>query len=189
MYGLTAKPIITEEALDRRTANIPSIRNQHAVAASIRAKVKPPSTSANDEQLMKTEHPNNNDAIYDGRPDSLTGPSITIYHPIFAEFQQCLHDMPKPGDIPLEDVRAASLFISTSAQYFKTESDRQNALRPAVMHFLHGQTVGCPRVQSRVCLMFGARSLHMSRPEVIPRPIALRRPFAHPRVYPKYIGQ
>ncbi|KAL0947893.1 hypothetical protein HGRIS_010528 [Hohenbuehelia grisea] len=127
-----------EEAPNRRNANIPSIRNQDAVAASIRAKVKPPSTSANNEQLIKTEHPNNNDAIYDGRPDSLTGPSITIYHPIFAEFQERLHDMPKPGDIPLEDVRAASLFISMSAQYFKTETDRQNALRPAVMHFLEG---------------------------------------------------
>ncbi|KAG9224430.1 hypothetical protein CCMSSC00406_0009472 [Pleurotus cornucopiae] len=109
-----------------------------SVAAAIQAHMKPPSTSATNEQLMQTEHENVPEAVYDGRPANLNGPSITIYHPIFSEFKRKLSQLPALGEIPSSDLQMALLFVDTSARYFSDEGERQRALRPYVVAFLNG---------------------------------------------------
>ncbi|KAL0955361.1 hypothetical protein HGRIS_001609 [Hohenbuehelia grisea] len=127
---------ITEEVLDRRGRRNPITRPLPSVAASIRDKIKPPSTSANNACLMETERPNHSEAVYDGRPSDLTGPSIAIYHPIFAEFQRLLGQTPAAGEIPIQALKAASTLISLSTGYYAKESDRQAAIAPAVISLL-----------------------------------------------------
>lgn len=100
--------------------------------------MKPPSTSATNEQLMQTEHENVPEAVYDGRPTNINGPSITIYHPIFSEFKRKLSQLPALGEIPPSDLQMALLFVDTSARYFSDEGERQRALRPYVVAFLNG---------------------------------------------------
>ncbi|KAF9487561.1 hypothetical protein BDN71DRAFT_618085 [Pleurotus eryngii] len=100
--------------------------------------MKPPSTSARNEHLMRTEHPGVPEAVYNGRPAELSGPSITIYHPIFAEFKEKLSQPPPIGSVVLEDLQMASSLMDASAMYFPSELHRQVALQPAIEHFLKG---------------------------------------------------
>ncbi|KDQ32282.1 hypothetical protein PLEOSDRAFT_1100778 [Pleurotus ostreatus PC15] len=65
-------------------------------------------------------------------PADLAGPSIAIYHPIFAIFQRALSQTPLPGDISREDLDSASLLISLSTQYYTTEPERQYAISSVV---------------------------------------------------------
>ncbi|KAJ8693247.1 hypothetical protein PTI98_010486 [Pleurotus ostreatus] len=125
-----------------------------SVAAAIQVHMKSPSTSAKNEQLMMTEHENVPEAVYDGRPANLIGPSITIYHPIFSEFKHKLNQLPAVGEIPPSDLQMALLFVDTSARYFSDEGERHRALRPFVVHFLGGSfdetTIVCWKTTMRL---------------------------------------
>ncbi|KAF4565722.1 hypothetical protein EYR36_002300 [Pleurotus pulmonarius] len=90
------------------------------------------------EHLIHTEHLGVPEAVYNGRPAELAGPSITIYHPIFAEFKEKLSQPPSIGSVPLEDLQMASSMMDASAMYFPSELHRQVALQPAIEHFLKG---------------------------------------------------
>ncbi|KAF7426463.1 hypothetical protein PC9H_008832 [Pleurotus ostreatus] len=106
---------------------------QVTVVDSIRRQIKPLSTSAkHEEYLVHAQQAKHPEAIYNGHTADLTGPSIAIYHPIFAIFQRALSQTPLPGDISREDLDSASLFISLSTQYYTTEPERQYAISSVV---------------------------------------------------------
>ncbi|KAG5219915.1 hypothetical protein IMY05_C4722000100 [Salix suchowensis] len=111
---------VQEENLDCRGRIMPLTRPQAAVVESIRRKIKPPSTSNTPRGDLQWP------------PADLTGPSIAIYHPIFAKFQRGLSQTPLPGDISREDLDSASSFISLSTQYYTTEPERQYAISSVV---------------------------------------------------------
>ncbi|KAJ8694103.1 hypothetical protein PTI98_009036 [Pleurotus ostreatus] len=93
---------------------------QVTVVDSIRRKIKPLSTSKAPRGDLQWP------------PADLAGPSIAIYHPIFAIFQRALSQTPLPGDISREDLDSASLLISLSTQYYTTEPERQYAISSVV---------------------------------------------------------
>ncbi|KDQ24221.1 hypothetical protein PLEOSDRAFT_1085497 [Pleurotus ostreatus PC15] len=140
--------------LSQRNKMEPGGADRPSVAAAIQAHMTSPSTSAKNEQLMMTEHENVPEAVYDGRPANLIGPSITIYHPIFSEFKHKLNQLPAVGEIPPSDLQMALLFVDTSARYFSDEGERHRALCPFVVHFLGGSfdetTIVCGKTTMRL---------------------------------------
>ena len=47
-----------------------------------------PSTGARNSTLLNTQRDDRDDAVYNGWPIGLTSPPLSIYHPVFAKFQQ-----------------------------------------------------------------------------------------------------
>lgn len=86
--------------------------------------------------LMQSERSNRPDPVYDGRPASITGPSIAIYHPIFTRFQQRFSQTPSIDDIPVTALTDAYAFIVKSAEYYASEPVRQSAIAPVVTPLL-----------------------------------------------------
>ncbi|KAJ8516836.1 hypothetical protein ONZ45_g5898 [Pleurotus djamor] len=89
-----------------------------------------PSTTAQNGALLSTQRPENFAAVYNGRPCTLTGPNIGIYHPIFSKFRRKVAN--QPGLVRAlsaqERLCAASRLLDTSAQYFSVEAERHAAL-------------------------------------------------------------
>ncbi|KAL4251756.1 Protein kinase domain-containing protein, partial [Pleurotus pulmonarius] len=127
---------IEENTVDRRGHKYPHIHPHPSVATSIRSKLKPPSTSAMNALLMQSERSTRPDAVYDGRPAGITGPSIAIYHPIFTRFQQRFSQTPSIDDIPETALTDAYAFIVKSAEYYASEPVRQSAIAPVVTPLL-----------------------------------------------------
>ncbi|KAF7419191.1 hypothetical protein PC9H_001777 [Pleurotus ostreatus] len=129
---------IEENTVGRRGHKHPHIhRSPHpSVATSIRSKLNPPSTSAMNALLMQSERSTRPDAVYDGRPAGITGPSIAIYHPIFTRFQQRFSQPPSIDDIPETALTDAYAFIVKSAEYYASEPVRQSAIAPVVTPLL-----------------------------------------------------
>ena len=85
---------------------------------------------------MRNQDRDNAGAVYNSRPSQLAGPSIGVYHPIFASFRVQLAKLPPLKDIPANDRRHAHNFIEKSLEYYADEQDRQYAIRSNVEHFL-----------------------------------------------------
>ena len=47
-----------------------------------------PSSGAIDKTLLDTQKMGREDAIYNGRPNDLTAPPLSIYHSVYANFQR-----------------------------------------------------------------------------------------------------
>jgi len=96
----------------------------------------PPSTAARNSELRSTQTPDNIQAVYNGRPTVLTGPCLSIYHPVFQAFMQEYDSPVDPDRISLLDYTTANQFVCSSVEYFNTEQDRFNAISAALQHFL-----------------------------------------------------
>ena len=86
--------------------------------------------------MMRNQDRDNAGAVYNSRPLQLAGPSIGVYHPIFASFREQLAKLPPLKDIPADDRRHAHSFIEKSLEYYADKQDRQYAIRCDVEHFL-----------------------------------------------------
>ena len=77
---------------------------------------------------MRNQDRDNAGAVYNSRPLQLAGPSIGVYHPIFASFREQLAKLTPLKDIPADDRRHAHSFIEKSLGYYADKQDRQNAI-------------------------------------------------------------
>jgi hypothetical protein len=105
-------------------------------AAEIHELAVAPSVAATSNQLLTTQDPENLGAIHNGRPHTLTGPSLSIYHPIFQEFLQQYSSKVNIGEYTREDFVNASALNSYSAEYFESEADRHEKIKPLLERFL-----------------------------------------------------
>jgi hypothetical protein len=85
---------------------------------------------------MSAQTPGGSRAVYNGRPTNLTGPSLSIYHPIFQKFLQEYNSPINHNEITSLDYGLARQLISSSAQYFKHEGDRLLAIEPCLQPYL-----------------------------------------------------
>ncbi|RDX42863.1 hypothetical protein OH76DRAFT_1259350 [Lentinus brumalis] len=99
-------------------------REQIAAAAQKR---QSPSTGATLAQRLQTQNPRRIDAVYDGRPLSLMGPSITIYHTVFANF---LKRMQESRHFTSDGLDVAQNFVTQAAAYHGDGSKRHTELAP-----------------------------------------------------------
>jgi hypothetical protein len=95
-----------------------------------------PSSAAKNSELVLNQNSTSPNAIWNGRPVTLTGPSLSIYHPIFQTFMQDYSASIEPNDMSLDDFQAAKRLTDGSAEYYKGESDRFLKISPALEHFL-----------------------------------------------------
>ena len=101
-----------------------SDREQIAAAAHDR---QSPSSGATLAQRLQTQTPSRIDAVYDGRPLSLMGPPITIYHTAFANF---LKRMQEPREFSPDELYIAQNFVICAAAHHADERKRQADLSP-----------------------------------------------------------
>ncbi|KAH7098464.1 hypothetical protein BKA62DRAFT_811226 [Auriculariales sp. MPI-PUGE-AT-0066] len=71
-------------------------------------------------------------AFFNGRPVSLTGPPLGLYHPIFSKFKRLATEMEAVGLTSNNDLKFANELIQVSAQFYAHENDRRTALRPVL---------------------------------------------------------
>ena len=95
-----------------------------------------PSVAALNDELLSAQTPNNPRAIYNGRPTELTGPCLSIYHPIFQEFMQAYNSPIKVDTITSHDYTLANQLVSSSVKYFPKERDRFRVIRPYLKRYL-----------------------------------------------------
>jgi len=96
----------------------------------------PPSTAALNNELKSAQTPNNPRAVYNGRPTELTGPCLSIYHPIFQKFMQEYNSPINLDEISLRDYNLANVLVSSSVQYFNNKEDRFSAIKPCLAPYL-----------------------------------------------------
>ena len=78
--------------------------------------------------MRAIQHSSRKDAVYNNRPQHLTGPPIQIYHPAFTTF---IREISRPADVGTlshEELDAAAELISASLDFFAEESDRLTKL-------------------------------------------------------------
>ena len=107
-----------------------------------------PSTAATNDELLLAQTPNNPRAVYNGRPTELTGPCLSIYHPVFQEFMQAYNSPIKVDEITPHDYDLANLLVCSSVKYFRTESDRFLAIIPRLQPYLGKYFVRQGRIES-----------------------------------------
>ena len=95
-----------------------------------------PSTAALNDELLSAQTPNNPRAVYNGRPTELTGPCLSIYHPIFQEFMQAYNSQINLHEITSIDYKLANHLVCSSAKYFPTVDDRIEAIIPCLEPYL-----------------------------------------------------
>ncbi|KAF9062167.1 hypothetical protein BDP27DRAFT_1428208 [Rhodocollybia butyracea] len=89
--------------------------------------------AAKNANLLTIQDVRRPDAIWNGRPHTLTGPPIGVYHPIFPLFRQRLLEK---CDLSPRDIRTASLLCQRSSLYYPDEKARQGTINFAFRHFL-----------------------------------------------------
>jgi len=93
-----------------------------------------PSTAAHNAELVSNQNSTSPHAILNGRPITLAGPSLSIYHPIFQTFMQ--EYSADPAGISEEDIINASMLMVSSANYYEQEKNgRMPHIRPYLRHF------------------------------------------------------
>lgn len=94
-----------------------------------------PSTGAKHENMRLSQTPQALKAVYNGRPPKLTGPPISVYHPVFAEF---LQQIQRPLDLSTftpGDLAAAQRLAEVTAVYHKDEAHFQTAVATGLEQF------------------------------------------------------
>ncbi|KAI0328013.1 hypothetical protein GY45DRAFT_1362911 [Cubamyces sp. BRFM 1775] len=86
-----------------------------------------PSSGATLSSRLQTQTIRRIDAVYNCRPLELTGPPITIYHTVFANF---LKYMQEPRDFTPDELETAQNFVTQAAAYHQDENKRQEKLSP-----------------------------------------------------------
>ncbi|RPD53873.1 hypothetical protein L226DRAFT_617285 [Lentinus tigrinus ALCF2SS1-7] len=115
-------------------------REQIAIAAQRRDS---PSTRATLPQRLKNQTVTRIDAVHDGRPIELTGPSITIYHPVFAKF---LKYMAEPQEFTSEELDTAHSFVTKAVAYFADEPTRRLKLKDSMGDGVHRQVLELTKI-------------------------------------------
>jgi hypothetical protein len=97
------------------------------------------SAAAQNTTLKSAQALDNSQRVFNGRPTALTGPCLSIYHPIFQTFMQEYKSPVYPHQIDPLDYAHAKLFVCSSVEYFKDEDARFDAIKPSLQYFF-GET-------------------------------------------------
>lgn len=104
--------------------------------ANVNRKSSAPSFDAKNENILPTQMPTSPTAVLNGRPCSLAGSNIGIYHKVFRTFNEQFRALPSRAAFSARDLKNAAGFMATSAAYYPDEELRQAAVGPHLEHFL-----------------------------------------------------
>ncbi|KAE9408836.1 hypothetical protein BT96DRAFT_624304 [Gymnopus androsaceus JB14] len=92
-----------------------------------------PSDGAKNENLILNQTSDCVDAVRAGRPQSLTGPSLGVYHPIFPLFRRRLSEK---RELTPKQMRAGHRLCRLGSAYYDDEGKRRRAIAAVVEYFL-----------------------------------------------------
>ena len=101
-----------------------------------------PSKAADNAKLLSNQKSTNPHAVFNGRPMTLAGPSLSIYHPIFRTFLKKYSAKLDLAGVSQQDIIIAGKLIDDSAKYYEKEMDRLVVITPHLEHFLGTQWEG-----------------------------------------------
>ncbi|KAH9922428.1 uncharacterized protein B0H18DRAFT_1212655 [Fomitopsis serialis] len=117
-----------------RNASIPSRRTE--AVNNLRKSCKSPSAGAKNSALFETQASNRDEAVHNGRPLSLGGTDLFLYHRVFHDFQLKLRRPLQSANLTLDDFKAATVFIERSTRFYPTKTDRHYDIGPPLEAFL-----------------------------------------------------
>ncbi|KAJ7248646.1 hypothetical protein B0H12DRAFT_1234949 [Mycena haematopus] len=94
-----------------------------------------PSTGAKVENMRAAQNVDCPEAIYNGRPANLTGPPISVYHPIFGVFQSMIARDLKTFPFERQDLQVTQALINAASQYYVNEKERQDQIASFLDYF------------------------------------------------------
>jgi hypothetical protein len=109
------------------------IHSDHAMAVQHGISARAPSSASRYTMLPEEQQKR---PIYNGRPDSLHGPPITIYHSVFAEFKDNISN-PIKSYTPEELQSTHDLFV-TASRLYPSELQRRSDQDPILSRLLGG---------------------------------------------------
>ncbi|KIO24082.1 hypothetical protein M407DRAFT_26518 [Tulasnella calospora MUT 4182] len=127
---------LATSALQKKFEETDDTFHDHHQAVMHGKKALSPSEAAKKLASEQQKHP-----MAIGRPFETTGPSVSIYHPVFSEFKTLIND---PNAAPPEDVVTAFNLIQAASKMYDKEDARNNALRPIIEALLHRGILGLP---------------------------------------------
>ena len=83
-----------------------------------------PSAGAKNSTLVATQTTKKPEAILNGRPFSLTGPPVSIYHPVFAHFVKRMKAPMDTFQFTPAELKSTRDFVVDSLNYYPTQSRR-----------------------------------------------------------------
>jgi hypothetical protein len=117
--------------LKNLTSCIISSAQREAVATAARERGTP-STGAKNSTLKETQQQKRVDALYNGRPLDLTAPSISIYHPVFARFQQEMARPINKASFTDEELTKTLNLVTNSLAFYDNEDTRISQIDDAM---------------------------------------------------------
>ena len=108
-----------------------------------------PSKAADNAKLLANQMSTNPHAVFNGRPMTLAGPSLSIYHPIFQRFMQKYSARVDFAGVSQKDIIIASKLMADSARYYEKEIDRLVKISPHLEYFLGTQWEGRLRTEDQ----------------------------------------
>ena len=82
--------------------------------------------------LLHTQTDDREDAVYNGRPIKLTAPPISIYHPVFAAFQQQIAESINRATFTSTELQNAYKLIIDSVAFYADEKTRISKIQGAL---------------------------------------------------------
>ena len=101
-----------------------------------------PSLAARNGKLLSNQNSTSPHAVFNGRPITVAGPHLSIYHPIFQTFMREYSLPVDPAGFSQEDILSASDLMVNSASYYEDENDRLRIISNNLAHFLDIQWEG-----------------------------------------------
>jgi len=100
-------------------------------------------------RLASTQTASNRHAVLNGRGTNLTGPPLSIYHPIFQTFMQKYNSDVDRTMISAEDCELAHRLTCASTNYYETERERLAAIRSYLEPFFGRHATFETKISSR----------------------------------------
>ena len=99
-------------------------QDRETIAALARAR-ESPSAGAKLAAMINNQCEDRQDAVYNNRPQSLSGPPIQIYSPAFVTFIQEMSHSPTTVDSSPMELDSALEFINVSLGFYRDKSNRR----------------------------------------------------------------
>ncbi|KAK7437614.1 hypothetical protein VKT23_018513 [Stygiomarasmius scandens] len=100
-------------------------------------------------KLRAVQTINHPDAIFNHRPLELTGPPITIYHPVFSNFIRSMSVPTETLEFTDVELEKAMYLITIATEFYDHEDDRRDAIYKVLKGFVADTTITYHNVQQK----------------------------------------
>ncbi|EED84629.1 predicted protein [Postia placenta Mad-698-R] len=119
------------------------IVKREEIAAKARNRKSPPDSAKpiNYRAIQVSDRP---DAVHNGRPWSLSAPSVAIWHPVFARF---MREISERAPVDSDELKNAFNFVTAALILYPNKSERIEGLSPYMQPLIHSDVLSCRQVR------------------------------------------